>query len=185
MDGPAADLGDSPTASSSSTYPHNRDGGRVSTPAPPTEANTAFLSGSADPDGPPDVSSNSKHPNGPDSDRFPAPTPPGVVVNQSRSGTANVDEPPTAFSSPPPQSNGPDVPSRKVGAFGTGSRSGATVAGAVMGGLVAGGAGVVAGGAGAVVGGIALRAASGREDGIGRVAKKMGSVADVAMDKVQ
>lgn len=45
--------------------------------------------------------------------------------------------------------------------------------------------GLVAGPLGAAVGAVAARAASGREDGVGSVAKGAGAVADVAMEKAQ
>ena len=58
-----------------------------------------------------------------------------------------------------------------------GAVGGAAMAGAVAGGLAAGG--------GALMGAMALRAASKREDGIGKAAKKAGAAADVAMEKVK
>ncbi|CAN0000871.1 unnamed protein product [Ectocarpus sp. 12 AP-2014] len=80
--------------------------------------------------------------------------------------SANPDDPRTASSS---SAYGNDV---------DGSKSGATVAGAVVGGLVAGPVG-------AAIGAMAARAASGREDGVGNVAKGAGAVADAAMEKAQ
>ncbi|CAN0394685.1 unnamed protein product, partial [Scytosiphon promiscuus] len=56
--------------------------------------------------------------------------------------------------------------------------SGATVAGAVVG-------GIVGGPMGAAIGAMAARAASGRDDGVGSVAKGAGAVADAAMLKAQ
>eukprot|EP00903_Cladosiphon_okamuranus_P020537 g18851.t1 len=83
--------------------------------------------------------------------------------------SANPDDPPTTSYSRYPNGPGPDS---------SGSKSGVTVAGAVVGGLVAGPLG-------AAVGAVAARAASGREDGVGSVAKGAGAVADVAMEKAQ
>ncbi|CBJ27131.1 hypothetical protein Esi_0055_0104 [Ectocarpus siliculosus] len=80
--------------------------------------------------------------------------------------SANPDDPRTASSS---SAYGNDV---------DGNKSGATVAGAVVGGLVAGPVG-------AAIGAMAARAASGREDGVGNVAKGAGAVADAAMEKAQ
>ncbi|CAB1115723.1 unnamed protein product [Ectocarpus sp. CCAP 1310/34] len=80
--------------------------------------------------------------------------------------SANPDDPRTASSS---SAYGNNV---------DGNKSGATVAGAVVGGLVAGPVG-------AAIGAIAARAASGREDGVGNVAKGAGAVADAAMEKAQ
>lgn len=172
---PPANLDDSRTPSSFSEYSHGPDGDRVSAP---TKIDDASRSGSsANPDDPPMASPNVTYPNGPGGNEVTPPTTPRVVDDPSQSGSANEDD--------PPHPDGPDGTGRKMGAFGTGSRSGATVAGAMMGGLVAGGAGLVAGGAGAVVGGMALRAASGREDGIGRAARNVGAVADVAIEKAQ
>ncbi len=83
--------------------------------------------------------------------------------------SANPDDPRTASSYPGGNPAG--------GGKGK-SKSGATVAGAVVGGLVAGPLG-------AAIGALTVRAASGREDGVGEVAKGAGAVADAAMEKAQ
>lgn len=103
--------------------------------------------------------------------RTPA-SPPQVVDDDFGGGrakryrSANPDDPRTASSS---SAYGNDA---------DGNKSGATVAGAVVGGLVAGPVG-------AAIGAMAARAASGREDGVGNVAKGAGAVADAAMEKAQ
>lgn len=168
VDDPPANLHGPETPSSNSTYSPGPDGDPVSASTPPSIVNDASRSGSANPDDPQTAYSNITRPDGPDGDRVPPQTPPMEVDDPSGSDSADSNDPPTASSSLP-HPKGPGGASVNMGAAGgTGSRSGATVAGAVMGGLVAAGAG----GAGAVVGGVALRVASGRDDRIGRMGRK-------------
>lgn len=102
------------------------------------------------------------------------------------------DEPPKEAhdtAAPPstsPQEVGDASPRGSATTLRSGSGKGVTVAGAVGGAAMAGAvAGGLAAGGGAVVGAMALRAASKREDGIGKAAKKAGAAADAAMEKAQ
>lgn len=86
--------------------------------------------------------------------------------------SADPNDPRTASSSYSARNN------NLGGGTSSSNKSGATVAGAVVG-------GIMGGPVGAAIGAVAARAASGRDDGVGNVAKGAGAVADAAMLKAQ